>query len=173
MAPLNAVQLWGTQTRLLRQPALCANPVSATIFVISYFTHQVTCASYAALGHPDSAPGAASALRQMSEACSGLLGPVAEELLGTYALTQGMGPIQKGTVQNGQLQLQERLVLQVRTLPECSWVHVLAGEGLWALLHVCCEMVHAWLGRTGVRSWASSCSKLSKLRCYVRCMGHK
>ena len=100
----------------------------------------------------------------MSEACSGLLGPVAEELLGTYALTQGMGPIQKGTVQNGQLQLQERLVLQVRTIPECSWMRVLGGGGLWALLHVRCEMVRA-------RAAAASCASCGL--CQVRRMGQE
>ena len=75
---------------------------------------------WAGLGHAESAPGAASALRQMCEACSGLLDSVAEELLGTYARTQGMGPIEKGTVRNGQLQLQERLVLQVGCSPVLS-----------------------------------------------------
>ena len=67
----------------------------------------------AALGNQESAVGAASALRHMCEACTGLLGPVAEELLAAYAKTQGMGPLDKGSVRNGQLQLQERLVLQV------------------------------------------------------------
>ena len=80
----------------------------------------------AALGHPESAPGAASALRQVCEACSGMLGPVAEELLGTYARTQGMGPIEKGVVKNGDLQLQERLVLQVTP---CSLPWIQSPEG--------------------------------------------
>ena len=71
----------------------------------------------AALGSQESAAGAASALRHMCEACSGLLGPVADELLATYAKTQGLGPLEKGAVRNGQLQLQERYVLQVRPLP--------------------------------------------------------
>ena len=52
----------------------------------------------------------------MCEACAGLLGPVADELLATYAKTQGLGPLEKGAVRNGQLQLQERYVLQVRPM---------------------------------------------------------
>ena len=66
----------------------------------------------------------------MCEACSGTLGPVAEELLGTYARTQGVGPIEKGVVRNGDLQLQERLVLQVAPCP-LPWT--LPPEGLCLL----------------------------------------